>query len=241
MQFADDRSRYRSLSGYSELGYGIALLSITTDETDTRYSAAVFVLAACSLLAQSINPDRPVAHAKPNGYVRAENGLFSLSGDILCAFSSNRFGAETHCYKLFQGEWKPFSAPRSARRAEYLDFAPCDPLNQLNVGMRYSELAALLPRSATIKQVIETDRAALVAYSDSPEKQVEYSVRVAVLLKNDGHWQLASSLDSGAVGFFCGMRWLNQPNGAVALVYINEPAGSSDYNAIRSYWISWRR
>lgn len=200
-----------------------------------------FVVAASFVVAQTVKTDSHTIVSKPNGYIRAENGLFSLSRDVLCAYSTNKLGDETHCYKLLSGEWKLFSTPRKSISTEYLDFAPCDPLNQLNVGIRHSEIAAVLPSSAAIKKVIETDRAALVAYSDSPEDKVMYSIHIAVLLNSGDTWRVAADLDAGAYGYFCGMRWIDQSNGLVALVYINEPAGSSDYNVIRSYRISWPR
>jgi len=206
----------------------------------------VLILGAC-VLAQNATP--PVTTVTPNGYIRTENGVFSQVDDSLCSYSSRAGNTERRvrqCYTLANGEWKPTKPTAPPHTAvpgpgEYLDFAPCDPLNQLNIAVQHTDIAALLPRSAMLKQVVETKQVAVAVYSDSPNQKVRYPLRLALLLRRSGGWSRGNDVSVGADGNFCGMRLMPQENGAVALVYLDEPAGSSDFAAIQSFRLSWPR
>jgi hypothetical protein len=195
---------------------------------------ALASIAAC--LAQDGAPKEKQSWLRPNGYFRAESGLFSLSGHTLCSYSSSKAGDETKCYALEREEWKATSI--EDRSEDYLDFAPCDPLNQLSVGVQHRDFAKLLPRSAAIKQVIEAENFAFVAYSDTPANRVRYSLRIAAMRKSGDKWTVGADHPVGSDGSFCGMRWIHERNGSVILVYVDEPAGSADYSAISSFWVS---
>jgi hypothetical protein len=200
-------------------------------------------LVSC-VSAQNASPS--TTEVTPNGYIRAENGTFSLTGNTLCSYSSGPNANEAYvrqCYVLSSGEWKSTGAPEktNAQPVNDLDFSPCDPLNQLSVAAQHAEIAALLPRSAALKQVIEMENAAVAVYSDSPHETVRYELRLAFLVRRNGKWIRATDISVSADGNFCGMRLMDRKNGAVVLVYIDEVAGSADYSAIRSFRLSWPR
>lgn len=205
-----------------------------------KHSIAVVILGITVAVAQNATPKFTAVSVKPNGYFRTENGLFSLSGSTLCSYSSSKVGDETKCYLLTNSQWRPTAVNRRpSPRVEYLDFAPCDPLNQLNIAIQHKELAALLPTSAALKQVIQQEHIAFVVYSDTPDDRVRYSVRLAALQEAGGKWSLRNESPVGADGSFCGMRVIDERKGAVVLVYLNEPAASADYYSIRSFRFYW--
>ncbi len=210
------------------------------------YTLTIALLVALVPFVPAQDAHSSEASVTSNGYIRAENGVFSLSDNILCSYSSASSQSDSYvrqCYTLSHGEWKSAGPPEKATTepADYLDFAPCDPLNQLNVAVQHSDIAALLPRSAALKQVTETEQSAVAVYSDSPDEKVHYSLRLALLVRRNDHWSRASDVSVGADGNFCGMRIMQNKNSAVALIYIDEVAGSSEYSAIRSFRLSWPR
>ena len=182
--------------------------------------------------------------AERNGYIRAENGTFSVTDDEVCAYSSTS-GPETlltrQCSKLVAGKWKPTSANEYVKSgpANYVDFGPCDPLNQLNIAIQHSEIASMLPRSSRIKQVIETSDLAAVVYAVPPLLTVTYPLRLAVFDMRSNKSVLASDLPIGDQGTFCGSRVIVGHSQTNVLVYVDEPAGSSDYSAIQSFRVYW--
>jgi hypothetical protein len=154
---------------------------------------------------------------KPNGYFRAENGLFSVSRRTLCSYASNRLREEPKCFRLTDAGWtEARPVTKNSRQPDYLDFAPCDPLNQLNIAIQQKDFAALLPRSAAVKQVVRPNaQKALVAYSDAPEQRVAYSLRLAVFGNRNGKWTRGADIAVGADASFCGMRVIGQSSGTL--------------------------
>jgi len=104
---------------------------------------------------------------------------------------------------------------------------------------RSPRIATLLPRSAALKQVVETKEIAVVVYSDSPRQTVNYPLRLAVLTKHSSAWKRSKDAAISTDGSFCGLRLIPKRSEAVALVYVDEVTGSSEYPSIHSFRLLW--
>jgi hypothetical protein len=106
----------------------------------------------------------------PNGVFDAENGLFFAAGNRLELYShvptlanpktgkfkmvpdddklKPRWKGEPYyreSYALVQGRWVKQARVFSVAPDQYLDFGPCDPLNQLDLSERYNEYTCSAP------------------------------------------------------------------------------------------------
>ena len=155
-------------------------------------------------------------------------------------------------YELRAGEWVKVLREFSRAPDLYLDFGPCDPLNQLDLYMRDAPPKALEKMRPRIKVKDTTlvggkPTFATVVYSDAPDEKVTYPLKIALTVPEragqTGGWKLRESVDVGGYGYFCGTRMLDTKleNGEIAsvlLVYLDEPAASSDYIAVYSFLIA---
>jgi hypothetical protein len=226
------------------------------------------VLVLSAVPRQNEKKGHPLSIQK-NGQFRAENGLFfaepgrihlysqvpksvnekgepqltPLHDELLSAWKGEAYYHDA--YTLKDGKWERDRREFSEEPDMFLDFAPCDPLNQLNVSSRYS-LPANLRDSAKVKVKDVTEiagpcRFALVVYSDTPSLKVAYSLRVAIVA-DGAHGQVVGVQPVSLYGYFCGARVLQSKlaNGepvSVLLVYVDEPAASSNYIAVYSFLI----
>lgn len=157
-------------------------------------------------------------------------------------------------YELRAGEWVKVLREFSTAPELYFDFGPCDPLNQLDLYTRDDPPKALekiRPRLKVKDVTLVGGKSsfATVVYSDAPNERVTYPLKVALTVPerglHSGGWKLLESLDVGGYGHFCGTRMMETKLASgetvsVLLVYLNEPAGSSDYIAVYSFLITTR-
>lgn len=150
-------------------------------------------------------------------------------------------------FQLQQGKWVQAQKHFSAGPDSYLDFGPCDPSDQLDLPS--TEIRKSLPARSKIKGVTEFSDYATVVFSHAPERQYPrysldaYSLEVALLIRDGSAWKLQGSVDVGADGFFCGTRTLSTrfadgDRATILLLYVDEPAASSNFRAIRSFIVA---
>jgi hypothetical protein len=151
-------------------------------------------------------------------------------------------------YELRAGEWVKVLREFSKAPDLYLDFGPCDPLNQLDLYTRDDPpkaLAKLRPSLMVKDTTLVGGRStfATVVYSDAPDEKVTYPLKIALTVPERTGWKLQETVDVGTYGYFCGTRMLdtvlkNGETAKVLLVYLDEPAASSDYIAVYSFLIA---
>ena len=149
--------------------------------------------------------------------------------------------------ELRDGKWAQVSRSFSNSPDQYLDFGPCDPMNQLDISFQHSDVKALLPSSVLLKDVTEIMGSHAhyftVVYSDTPDTQVKYSLKLSLIIATGKGLHLEGTQYLGADGQFCGTRGLGEfklSNGQTAddlLVYLDEPGGSSNYIRVLSYLV----
>ena len=237
----------------------------------------VVLLVAIPLSPSDVNVENALFSIEMNGHFSAEHGMFFATPNTIHLYSRlpkvrnvegrfqlvpvddelrSQWEGEPYyheVYELRKGTWLRTLREFSEGPELYLDFAPCDPFNQLDVSRRESQIASLLGNSAKIKDVsrfVSESRGSLVGptasdhatviYSDTPTRTVTYSLKLGLLAADSREWHLLRTLTVGVDGYFCGTRsWpIELPaeaTGRIVLVYVNEPAGSSNSIAIYSY------
>ncbi len=150
-------------------------------------------------------------------------------------------------FQLQQGNWVQAQKHFSTGPNSYLDFGPCDPADQLDLPS--AEIRKSLPAASKIKNITEFSDYATVVFSHAPKRQYPrysldaYSLEVALLIRDGSAWKPQGSVDIGADGFFCGTRTLSTrfadgDRATVLLLYVDEPAASSNFRAIRSFIVA---
>ncbi|MCL5286505.1 MAG: hypothetical protein M1453_00715 [Acidobacteria bacterium] len=148
-------------------------------------------------------------------------------------------------YVLKNGNWTIEGREFSDAPEQYLDFGPCDPQNQLSILPSQAELGRILGPSVKIKAEIQSgDKLgySLVVYSDTPLSTINYSMKIGLLTHFAGSRKIVQTVNVGEFGHFCGTRTIrtrlsNGEHALVLLVYLDEPAASSDYIAVCSFLI----
>lgn len=163
-------------------------------------------------------------------------------------------------YELKDKKWKRTARTFSESHGPSWSGNICDSLNQLDISTRFPQVAHPLagPPKPLLKAVVQVivepgDRVigtsppsiALAIYSDTPTKQVLYALKLGLLQAEKGTWRILKALNLGEYGYFCGTRLLKVrlPDGASGwnlLVYVDEPAASSNYMAVHSYLVTRR-
>jgi hypothetical protein len=100
-----------------------------------------------------------------------------------------------------------------------------------------------LPPNVKIKDVTEIAGEmpyTTAIYSDTPEKKVDYSLKIALFSILPSGPKLILIHDVQNYGYFCGTRTIGRssPDANDLLLYTNEPSGSSDYVVIHSFLIA---
>jgi hypothetical protein len=149
-------------------------------------------------------------------------------------------------YQLTNGKWVRIRRTFSEAPNTYLDFGPCDPLNQLDISLQHSELKPFLPSAMLMKAVTEVDdedHYFVVVFSDAPDARVRYRLKIALISAQGETLSLQGTQDIGDYGQFCGTRALGDAkllDGQTAidvLVYTLESGGSGENIAVHSYLV----
>lgn len=163
-------------------------------------------------------------------------------------------------YELKDRKWKRTARTFSESHGQSWSGHTCDILNQLDLSARFPQVANALdgPPKPLIKVVVRvtaeqevhvigtsTPSFALAIYSDTPAKQIRYALKAGLLKPEKDTWRILKALNLGEYGYFCGTRILKVrlPDGTSGwnlLVYVDEPAGSSNYMAVYSYLVTRR-
>ncbi|MBZ5701462.1 MAG: transglycosylase SLT domain-containing protein [Acidobacteriia bacterium] len=214
----------------------------------------------------------PELSIRQNGEFTAEHGIFVEEGQRLHVYSvvpefwDERTGAwkatprhdalkaqwkgEPYYHELYAltaGKWVKSVREFSEGPESWVDFGPCDPLNQTDLAN--DEIRKALPHSIRIKSIAAFPDYATVVYAETPKETYprhsldEYSLQVALLVRGGQGWRNAGILDAGADGFFCGTRTLSTKladgeTPTLLLLYSDEPAASSNFRTVRSYIVS---
>jgi len=223
--------------------------------------------------AQGSNWAEPQLTLRQNGDFSAEHGIFVAEGQQLHVYSvvpefwdeptgtwkpspqydalRRRWKGEPYYHELYglkEGKWVRIVREFSEGPESWVDFGPCDPLNQMDLAGE--KIRNALPHSTRIKSVSMFPGYALVVYSEAPREPYprhsldEYSQQVALLIREGQSWRNAGTLDGGADGFYCGTRTIsaklaNGEPAALLLLYSDEPAASSNFRTVRSYIVSY--
>jgi len=208
--------------------------------------AMFFIVVSVFLAAQPVQP-----HLKRLVGIAAEDGVVAIDGNMVSVFSVGNIrvqDAEQLQWKLahkkggavsFRAEGTGWYEQRSALPISTAhSFAFCDPLNQVDLGSVNENLRSALPAEARVKSLIRVrSDLNLVVYSVS-RKTVSYDVRVGLVQsKVAGGYSLVVDDLATDSGNFCGVQ---QGEEGLVFVFVDEPAGSSDFSAVYAYTIDGR-
>lgn len=232
-------------------------------------SLLLFLHGPCRAQDRISPANLPALALVANGEFHAQHGVFLVEPDRLHVYSAlptvlnartgqweavpdddarrSLWKGEPYYYDLYrlrEGRWVQEEKKFSQGPNLYLDFGPCDPLDQLDLPS--TQIRAALPNGAKIKNITQFAGYATVVFSHPPQVRYPrntldaYSLSVALLLRDGRVWKFQQAIDVGADGFFCGTRTLstkfaNRGLGTVLLLYTDEPAASSNFRVIHSF------
>jgi|GEM_PF-5003227 len=153
-------------------------------------------------------------------------------------------------YELQHGSWQRISREFTQQPTRYLDFAPCDARDQLDlpddpvVGLT-AGLRRALPRGVKIKDVADLSGNFIAVVASEPPNKLPsiyepgvYALHVLILSGNGPGWKILENVTAGHEAYFCGMRHFqtklrDQRSGEVLLLYSSVPEGSRIASVMR--------
>jgi hypothetical protein len=114
--------------------------------------------------------------------------------------NAGKFYHET--FGLVRGKWTKKTKAISKRPEVFLDGSSCDTTNK--EGLPGGPLSGVLPQGIKIKEIEDYKDHVVVVYSDTPDRNEWYSLKIALLDRDGQGWHVVDTIYGGDDVQFCG-------------------------------------